>query len=56
VRCEEKNKGQPVNTVDKEHRTTLRAHKAEILVGVTLQPPLAVLHLTHRAQAYQKRK
>jgi hypothetical protein len=49
-------KGQPMNTVDKEDSTTLRTHKAEILDGVTLQPYLAVLHLTYRAQAYQKRK
>jgi len=56
VRCEVQNKGQSVNTVDKEHRTTLRTQKAEILVGVTLQPYFAVLHLIYRAQAYQKRK
>jgi hypothetical protein len=56
VRCEEKNKGQPMNTVDKDHRTPLRTHKAEILDDVTLQPHLAVLHLIYRAQAYQKRK
>lgn len=45
-----------MNTVDKEQRTTLRTHKAEILDGVTLQPYLAALHLIYRAQAYQKRK